>query len=77
MDRGFALPRVAPLVETADRKDLHLIGTDKDESATEQIQDWEAYFAGVVSTWIKTTTLPKNDSGYWQYVAEPTPQNDD
>jgi len=30
-----------------------LIGTDKDESATEQIQDWEAYFAGVVGTWIK------------------------
>jgi transcriptional regulator with XRE-family HTH domain len=64
-------------VETADRKELQLIGSHKDESATEQIQDWEAYFAGVVSTWIKTTTLPKHDSGYWQYVAEPTRQNED
>jgi transcriptional regulator with XRE-family HTH domain len=59
-------------VETADSKHLQLIGTHKDESATEQIQDWEAYFAGVINTWVKTVTLPKHDSGYWQYMNEPT-----
>jgi transcriptional regulator with XRE-family HTH domain len=64
-------------VETAESKHLELIGTDKDDSASEQIQDWEAYFGGVISTWIKSTTLPKGECGYWQHVEQSTSSKGD
>ncbi len=54
-------------VETAERKDLQLIGTTDEESVYEQIQNWEAYFAGVVAAWSKSNALPTGECGYWRY----------
>jgi transcriptional regulator with XRE-family HTH domain len=57
-------------VETATSKYLQLIGTDKDEAASEQIEDWEAYFGGVTNTWMKHATFPRADCGYWRHIGE-------
>lgn len=57
-------------VETAENKQVQLIGTSDNEGADEQIQSWEAYFEGVITSWMKDNVLPTHDSGYWRYIKE-------
>ena len=60
-------------VEASNSKQMQLVGSDKDEFASEQIQDWEAYYSGVVEAWMDNISLPRRDCGEWQYINEPTP----
>jgi transcriptional regulator with XRE-family HTH domain len=57
-------------VETAENKNIQLIGTSADEAADDQIQSWEAYFGGVITAWMKNNELPNPDRGYWQRVQQ-------
>ena len=68
-DRTFYLS-----VETAEKKNLQLIGTAENDATYEEIQNWEGFFNPIITAWMADGSLPHQDSGNWQYVREAPPK---
>jgi transcriptional regulator with XRE-family HTH domain len=61
-------------VETAEKKNLQLIGTAKNDATNEEIQNWEGFFNPIITAWMADNSLPHQDCGNWQYVCEAPPK---
>jgi hypothetical protein len=56
-------------VETAESRNLQLIGTMEDEGARIQIEAWRAYFSELLDYWMEHKALPKSGLENWAILS--------